>query len=122
MTEDKSRGWFRGGARDTTQLDLAQGTPVLRTATDSRQADGRPGVHDTVQVDPSVFAAERVPSPAVSSGDRAPDPLGDTGSVDVSAIRMRTVEQHLDEILGAVPQPDPIELGGVPGTAPEPPA
>jgi molybdopterin molybdotransferase len=63
-----------------------------------------------VQVDRSVFAAERVPSPAVSSGDRAPDPSGDSGSVDVSVIRMRTVEQHLDEILGAVPQPDPIEL------------
>lgn len=57
-----------------------------------------------------MFAAERVPSPAVSSGDRVPDPSGDSGSVDVSVIRMRTVEQHLDEILGAVPQPDPIEL------------
>ncbi|SDY59361.1 molybdopterin molybdotransferase [Modestobacter sp. DSM 44400] len=113
MTEDKSRGWFRGGARDTTQLDLAQGTPVPRTSGDTELADSLLGGgrgHDTVQVDRSVFAAERVPSPAVSSGDRAPDPLGDTGSVDVSAIRMRTVEQHLDEILGAVPQPDPIEL------------
>ena len=103
MTEDKSRGWFRGGGRDTTQLDLDRGAPVPRAAPDGQH-------HDTVQVDRSVFAAERVPSPAVSSGDRAPDPSGDSGSVDVSVIRMRTVEQHLDEILGAVPQPDPIEL------------
>jgi molybdopterin molybdotransferase len=107
MTEDKSRGWFRGGARDTTQLDLTQGTPVPRPHADGGR---RSGGHDTVQVDRSVFAAERVPSPAVSSGDRTPDPQGDSGSVDVSVIRMRTVEQHLDEILGAVPQPDPIEL------------
>ncbi|MCU1606808.1 MAG: moeA [Modestobacter sp.] len=113
MTEDKSRGWFRGGARDTTQLDLGQGTPVPRAGTETQLADRLPGgggSQDTVQVDRSVFAAERVPSPAVSSGDRAPDPSGDSGSVDVSVIRMRTVEQHLDEILGAVPQPDPIEL------------
>jgi molybdopterin molybdotransferase len=113
MTEDKSRGWFRGGARDTTQLDLGQGTPVPRGAAETHLADrllAGGGSHDTVQVDRSVFAAERVPSPAVSSGDRAPDPSGDSGSVDVSVIRMRTVEQHLDEILGAVPQPDPIEL------------
>ena len=113
MSEDKSRGWF-GGSRETTQLDLERGTPVPRPAvaldTQLQGGNATAGNRDTVQVDRSVFAAERVPSPAVSSGDRAPDPVGDTGSVDVSALRLRTVEQHLDEILGSVPQPDPIEL------------
>jgi molybdopterin molybdotransferase len=46
----------------------------------------------------------------VFASDRSPDPLADTGSVDVSGVRLRNVEHHLDEILGAVPQPEPIEL------------
>jgi len=121
MSEDSTGGWF-SRKRETTQIDLATGprVPTARTPQPDRApvtapamaAAGRGGAPsgDTVQVDRSLFAAERVPAPAVSSGDRTPDPSGDSGSVDVSVIRMRTVENHLDEILGNVPQPEPIEL------------
>ncbi len=111
MNDDSTRGWFSGGGRETSQLDLGQGSLVTprregQLITAERAAVG----HDTVQVDRDMFASDRVPSPAIATGDRTPDPLADTGSVDVSGVRLRTVEQHLDDILGAVPQPAPIEL------------
>ncbi|MGY1630891.1 gephyrin-like molybdotransferase Glp [Geodermatophilus sp. SYSU D01186] len=68
------------GQRDTTAMDLRQGT-VLREA---------PAVvHETTAIDRG-----QVPPPPAAGEPPAP----------------RTVEQHLDEILSAVPQPDAIEL------------
>src|SRR4051794_23486823 len=112
MSDDSTRGWFSGGARDTSQLDLSQGS-LIPPPRDTQLITAERAVavgRDTVQVDRAMFASDRVPSPAIATGDRAPDPLADTGSVDVSGVRLRTVEQHLDAILGAVPQPAPIEL------------
>ncbi|WP_200938806.1 gephyrin-like molybdotransferase Glp [Modestobacter sp. Leaf380] len=110
MTEDKSRGWFRG-SRDTTQIDLGTGAPVGVQPT--QQIGGVRGpattpapAQHTVQVDRDVA----VPAPAVSSGDRDPDPAADTGEFAADPGRVRTVEQHLDLILAAAPTPDPIEL------------
>ena len=111
MTDDTTRGWFTRPSRDTTQLDLEHGGLVPQPREVQQVSGPAPTVtHDTVQVDRSVFASDRVPSPAVATGDRSPDPLADTGSVAVSGVRLRTVEHHLDEILGAVPTPEPIEL------------
>jgi molybdopterin molybdotransferase len=110
MSDDNAGGWFPGGIRETTQLDLTQG-PVPQPRDTHLVSGPTPQVvHDTVQVDRAVFHSDRVPSPAIATGDRAPDPHADTGSVDVSGVRLRTVEHHLDAILGAVPQPEPIEL------------
>jgi molybdopterin molybdotransferase len=79
MTGDEA-GVAPGGQRDTTAMDLRQGT-VLREA---------PAVvHETAAIDRG-----QVPPPPAA----AEPPVA------------RTVEQHLDEILSAVPQPDPIEL------------
>ena len=91
------------------------------------------GYHDTAQVDipmapprPSGAGGDRHGTPSVhtrGSGERpgpepapAPLPRGE----DVAAVvfpqlseglaTVRSVERHLDEILVAVPQPDPIEL------------
>ncbi|WP_256479697.1 gephyrin-like molybdotransferase Glp [Klenkia sp. PcliD-1-E] len=95
MTEDRTRGWFRG-ARETTQLDLATGTATgSGAAVAGTQAIG--GTHATVQVDrdqlPGVDAAE---------------PRTDSWAVAEPVVR--TVEQHLDLILAAAPTPDPIQL------------
>ncbi len=109
MSDDSTRGWFSAGRRDTSQLDLGQGS-LVPPPRDTQLITAERGGHDTVQVDRGMFASDRVPSPAIATGDRTPDPMADTGSVDVSGVRLRTVEQHLDEILGAVPQPAPIEL------------
>jgi molybdopterin molybdotransferase len=111
MSNDNTRGWFSGG-RDTSQLDLGQGS-LVPPPRDTQLATAERAVtigHDTVQVDRGMFDSDRVPSPAIATGDRTPDPLADTGSVDVTGVRLRTVEQHLDDILGAVPTPAPIEL------------
>ena len=110
MTEDRPRGWFRSGTRDTTQLDLRRGTPVDAPAAETAGpptragADGPPapvGTRDTTWI-------ERRPAPAAEPEQPLSDV--DTGAVDLGAIRLRTVEEHLDEILGAVPTPDSIEL------------
>ncbi|NEK57736.1 molybdopterin molybdotransferase MoeA [Geodermatophilus sabuli] len=81
MTEDGT-----GGAlprqRDTTALDLRQGTVV-------RDAPAPLPPHETTAID-----RDQVPPPPA-----AEEPA-----------ELRSVEQHLDEILTAVPQPDPIEL------------
>jgi molybdopterin molybdotransferase len=57
-----------------------------------------PGGRDTTQLDP-----ERLPAPRQFTG---PVPAPD----EPEMARVPTVERHLDLILGAVPQPDPIEL------------
>ena len=105
MSEDKTRGWFRG-SRDTTQIDLGTGAAVgVQHTQQIARGPAAPVHHETVQVD-----LERVPAPAVSSGDRDPDPAADTGSIALEDVRVRTVEEHLDLILAAAPTPDPIEL------------
>ena len=105
MSEDKTRGWFRG-SRDTTQIDLGTGAAVgVQHTQQIARGPAAPVHHETVQVD-----LERVPAPAVSSGDRDPDPAADTGSIALEDVRVRSVEEHLDLILAAAPTPDPIEL------------
>ena len=86
---EHSTGGRAGEYRDTTAMDLRQGTvPATppRLAVHERSAD--PG-RDTSQIDLGRDAASRA--------------TGESG-------QPRLVERHLDEILGAVPQPDPIEL------------
>ena len=91
MTEDGTDGTVPG-QRDTTALDLRQGTPVRDVPAPSPAVDtavpGAP-VHETTAIDRG-----QVPPPPAT-----PEPALPHG-----------VEQHLDEILSAVPQPDPIEL------------
>ncbi|MGY1708489.1 gephyrin-like molybdotransferase Glp [Geodermatophilus sp. SYSU D00758] len=70
--------------RDTTAMDLAQGT-TLRGGVPAPAAP----VHETSQIDRGA-----VPPPPAAAEPAPPRP----------------VEQHLDEILAAVPQPQPIEL------------
>lgn len=83
MSED-STGTPPAGLRDTAQVDLRARPAAASVAV--REPDGR---------HPSV-PSPRLDGPAVQ----------DSGSLG----SMRTVERHLDEILAAVPQPDPIEL------------
>ena len=87
MTEDGT-GATVPGRRDTTALDLRSGTPVRGVPSPSPAPDGAL-VHETTAIDRAA-----VPPPAAPAGPAPP----------------RGVEQHLDEILSAVPQPDPIEL------------
>ncbi len=90
MSEDSTGGLF-GGQRDTAQVDLGA-RPVPATTGGVAVRDPEPsGEH------PSL------PTPRM---DGAPAPTQDSGSLS----QVRTVERHLDEILAAVPQPDPIEL------------
>src|SRR4051812_11218057 len=86
MTEDSTSGGF-GPQRDTSQMDLRHGT------------SGR-GI------------AVQEPEPAVGSArDTAQIDLGHRPSPPAPATpQVRTVERHLDEILAAAPQVDPIEL------------
>jgi molybdopterin molybdotransferase len=85
MSED-STGGRSGGHRDTAQVDLrARPTPAMT---------GGVTLREPASEHPSL------PTPSLS-GSRQ-----DSGSLS----QVRTVERHLDEILAAVPQPDPIEL------------
>src|SRR3954464_110157 len=86
MSDDNAGGWFPGGSRETTPLDLTQGPGPQPRDTHLVSGPTPQVVHDTVQVDRSVFNSDRVPSPAIATGDRAPDPHADTGSVDVSGV------------------------------------
>src|SRR3954447_5492360 len=82
MTEDSTSAGF-GPPRDTSQLDLRHGVAVREPET--VVGAGR----DTAHID-----LDAIPSPP---------PAPETPQV-------RTVEAHLDEILAAAPQVDPIEL------------
>jgi molybdopterin molybdotransferase len=90
MTEDGRDGTVPG-YRDTTALDLRSGTPVRDVPAPSPAPDAALGtpVHETTAIDRGA-----VPPPPAAAEPAPP----------------RSVEQHLDEILSAVPQPDPIEL------------
>jgi molybdopterin molybdotransferase len=90
MTEDGRDGTVPG-YRDTTALDLRSGASVRDVPEPAPAVDAAPGavVHETAAIDRGSVP----PPPAV------PEPAPPVG-----------VEQHLDEILSAVPQPDPIEL------------
>ncbi|PRY49309.1 molybdopterin molybdotransferase [Geodermatophilus tzadiensis] len=78
---EHSPGGAPAAPRDTTALDLRSGATVDAPA---------PAVHATAAIDPG-----RVPPPRPAP---EPEPV------------LRSVEAHLDEILAAVPQPEPIEL------------
>jgi molybdopterin molybdotransferase len=80
--------------RDTTQLDLRRGSVGAPRVAVREPIAGRG--RDTTQLD-----FDRRPAPRAAAEPVEPT---DDGA------RVRTVERHLDEILGAVPQPDPIEL------------
>ena len=97
MSED-SGGTGRRGYRDTAEVDLrrrpersARDTQAVRPASPVRAAVRTP--------------AEAAPAPRPSEQQPAyPVQLSE------GLAQIRTVERHLDEILAAVPQPDPIEL------------
>ncbi|MCU1612897.1 MAG: molybdenum cofactor synthesis domain protein, partial [Frankiales bacterium] len=80
--------------RDTTQLDLRRGSVSAPRVAVREPIAGRG--RDTTQLD---FDRRPEPRPAAEPVEPTDD-----------GARVRTVERHLDEILGAVPQPDPIEL------------
>jgi molybdopterin molybdotransferase len=61
---------------------------------------------DTTQLD----LAQGMSAPRVATQERIAELDDETGSLDLAAILVRTVEQHLEEILAAVPEPDSIEL------------
>jgi molybdopterin molybdotransferase len=83
MSEDSTSGF-----RDTAEVDLRpQPAPGSVVAGEAHRTDERPSL----------------PAPR---SDGAPPLANDTGALG----SVRTVERHLDEILAAVPQPDPIEL------------
>ena len=85
---------FRGH-RDTTQVDMPMAPP--RATGPFGMRDARTGPQPAVKVPaPRSVAGTAVPLPADGRSDASP--------------MVRTVERHLDEILAAVPQPDPIEL------------
>ena len=87
MDGEHRTGGFQG-YRDTAQVDMAMAPPGARGAgpVHGQAAGARP-------------SAEPVPAPRAATliSQPAPDP-------------MRTVERHLDEVLAAMPQPEPIEL------------
>jgi len=89
-------GGFRG-SRDTTQVDTPMALP--RPGGPPRQSGP---VHPAPRTPPADAAAPRSPTGTAV-------PLSADGRSDASPM-VRTVERHLDEILAAVPQPDPIEL------------
>jgi molybdopterin molybdotransferase len=104
MTEHSTGDGF-GGQRDTAQVDLRPG---------SVQPPASVTVRDTELVGPPPLARARVaarrpaqsePAPARQPRTDDPVPVGSAAQP-----QMRTVERHLEEILAAVPQPDPIEL------------
>jgi molybdopterin molybdotransferase len=85
--------------RDTAQVDLRQGSAPSRPL---------PPVHTSAR-DPQVVAPPpRRPSAEAPLLPAEDVPLHVTGPVPAADVP--TVERHLDEILAAVPQPDPIEL------------
>jgi molybdopterin molybdotransferase len=74
------------GHRETTALDLRSGATVDPSTSPA------PPAYTTAQIDRGA-----VPPPRPAAAEPEPPAL-------------RTVEAHLEEILGAVPQPEPIEL------------
>jgi molybdopterin molybdotransferase len=112
MTEH-STGEAFGGQRDTAQVDLRQGSarpPASGTVQDTELVGPPPPIRTRVVAarrrapsDDPDLAAEPVPTPSPRTAD--PVPVASAAQPE-----MRTVERHLDEILAAVPQPDPIEL------------
>jgi molybdopterin molybdotransferase len=99
---DDGTGRAYQGYRDTAQVDMPMAPP---------RATGPVGAGGARVMTPapmhSEAAAER-PVPGPRTVIEGPIPLPVTESVPLAQIC--TVERHLDEILAAVPQPDPIEL------------
>ena len=99
MTEQGTGGFAEH--RDTAQVNLRQGAALPRSVP-------HPPVHTAARDTQAVPPPPRLPSGPVPAPVRDDAPLHVTGPVP--APQVPTVERHLDEILAAVPQPDPIEL------------
>ena len=102
-------------ARDTAQLDLrrAPEQPLSSVTVRDTEVVGapppRPSTHPAPRPRPGPHT-DSLPSRRHVS-EAVPRPTGAQPGLD----RMRTVERHLDEILAAVPLPDPIELAVLDG-------
>ncbi|HEV7186752.1 MAG TPA: molybdopterin molybdenumtransferase, partial [Blastococcus sp.] len=93
MSQDSTGAGFRG-FRDTAQVDMPM-APPRPTGPVGRAATGTLTEQRTGPVlDGPLQASQPVPILQLSEG----------------LATVRTVNRHLDEILAAVPQPDPIEL------------
>jgi molybdopterin molybdotransferase len=108
MNGEESTGGAFDGQRDTAQLDIRQGLghPGASAGGRDTQVVGTP---------PPPAAAGPVPrsqsGPLPSRRGAGEEPIpAATGERPPLPEPVRTVERHLDEILAAVPQPDPIEL------------
>jgi len=93
MSQDSTGGGFRG-YRDTAQVDMPM-APPRRTGPVSGRATG------------AAAHVESRPVPELRMQTEQPVPIL---QLSEGLATVRTVERHLDEILAAVPQPDPIEL------------
>ena len=97
-------------SRDTAQLDLRPAPEPAASSLTVRDTEvvgappPRPSLHPAPRPRPGPHT-DSLPSRRHIS-EAVPRPTGAQPDLD----RMRTVEQHLDEILAAVPQPDSIEL------------
>ena len=93
MSQDSTGTGFRG-YRDTAQVDMPMAPP--------RRAGAAPGSP----------AGVRRRARRAGAGAAHADRAAGRRSLQLSEglAQIRTVERHLDEILAAVPQPDPIEL------------
>ncbi|WP_137161260.1 gephyrin-like molybdotransferase Glp [Blastococcus sp. CCUG 61487] len=88
-------GGTRPGYRDTAQVDMPMAPP-------------RPSAPLPVRTRGGETSREVPPVPTPRPVVEGPIPLPPAESVPLSTVC--TVERHLDEILGSVPQVDPIEL------------
>ena len=101
MSGDFDSGTGTGGYRDTAVVDLRR-----------RPERSAVSMRDTQAVRPSAPVRSAVRPPAESVPAPRPSEQQPAYPLQLSEglSQIRTVERHLDEILAAVPQPDPIEL------------
>src|SRR5215218_6950065 len=91
----------------TGQMDGTDGTGEFRGQRDTTQVGLRHGAASSARLrDTQAVVAEpaSLPTPRGGSG---PVPIPGASS---EITQVRAVERHLDEILGAMPEPEPIEL------------
>ncbi|HEY0508162.1 MAG TPA: gephyrin-like molybdotransferase Glp, partial [Blastococcus sp.] len=107
------------GHRDTTQVGMPMAPPratgplPVRVVVPTPSAHPRPSARPGGSEEP---ASEPVPAPRPEPQLSAPVSVPQLSApvalpqLSEGLSQIRTVERHLDEILAAVPQPDPIEL------------
>src|SRR5690242_19715186 len=106
MSEDGTGVGFREH-RDTTQMDLRHGTAMpTRPPLPPRVPmvvpdDARGDMRDTTAIGPDELP------PSAGSTEVRTFPTGPVDEPPLAAVE--TVEQHLEEVLVSVPQPDAIE-------------